>query len=307
MNYNNNYYEILGVEINSSCEDIKRAYRKLSLIYHPDKNNSDIDKSNKFKIISDAYLTLSNNILRDKYNRENNLNQDYKKSELYTSKLEDMQPMQPMQPMHPIQPMHPMQHLQHINNNLYSYKLSNNSYFNIELPKPIEIIKEINYHQSYFGDNIPIIINRNISVNNEKYTENETIYINIEPGIDNNEIIILKEKGNITNNIIGDIKIKIKLLDDNNYKRKGLDIIYTKNISFKESICGFSFVLTHINGKTYTINNNTGIIINPNYTTSIPKLGFKKHDNIGNLIINYNIEYPDKLQQNIIKQLENIL
>tara|TARA_B100000902_G_C27185036_1_gene850875 strand:- start:516 stop:1118 length:603 start_codon:yes stop_codon:yes gene_type:complete len=200
-----------------------------------------------------------------------------------------------------------MQHLQHINNNLYSYKLSNNSYFNIELPKPIEIIKEINYHQSYFGDNIPIIINRNISVNNEKYTENETIYINIEPGIDNNEIIILKEKGNITNNIIGDIKIKIKLLDDNNYKRKGLDIIYTKNISFKESICGFSFVLTHINGKTYTINNNTGIIINPNYTTSIPKLGFKKHDNIGNLIINYNIEYPDKLQQNIIKQLENIL
>ena len=81
---------------------------------------------------------------------------------------------------------------------------------------------------------------------------------------------------NIINNIYGDVKIKFLLENNDIFSRKGLDIVYTKTITFKESVCGFSFILKHINGKSYTINNNTGVIINPNYNTSIPKLGFKK-------------------------------
>ena len=133
------------------------------------------------------------------------------------------------------------------------------------------------------------------------------MYIDIESGIDNNEIITIKDKGNIFNNVSGDVKIKIILVDNDIYKRKGLDLIFTKNISFKESVCGFTFILKLINGKSYTINNNTGVIINPNYTTSIPKLGFKKGDNVGSLIINYIIEYPERLSRETIDKIRALL
>ena len=46
------YYKVLGVTNNSTPEEIKKSYRKLSLKYHPDKNNGD---DTKFKQINEAY------------------------------------------------------------------------------------------------------------------------------------------------------------------------------------------------------------------------------------------------------------
>ena len=55
-----NPYDILKVNKNTSIEDIKKAYRKLSLKYHPDKNIGDKEESSKkFKEISEAYQILS--------------------------------------------------------------------------------------------------------------------------------------------------------------------------------------------------------------------------------------------------------
>ena len=64
-----NYYKILGVEKNASDEDIKKAYRKLAMQYHPDRNKDDSSAEAKFKEISAAYDTLKDPDRRAAYDR----------------------------------------------------------------------------------------------------------------------------------------------------------------------------------------------------------------------------------------------
>ena len=73
------------------------------------------------------------------------------------------------------------------------------------------------------------------------------MYIDIPCGIDNNEMIILRDKGNILNETIkGDVKIFIKVINDTEFKREGINLILEKNISLKEALCGFSFNIEHL-------------------------------------------------------------
>jgi len=61
------YYKILGVSKNSSTEDIKKAYKKLALQYHPDKNPGNKEAEEKFKEINEAYEVLSDPEKRKRY------------------------------------------------------------------------------------------------------------------------------------------------------------------------------------------------------------------------------------------------
>ena len=63
------YYEVLGVIKSASTEEIKKAYRKLALKYHPDKNKGDKTAENKFKEASEAYHVLSDKERRSNYDQ----------------------------------------------------------------------------------------------------------------------------------------------------------------------------------------------------------------------------------------------
>ena len=67
------YYEVLNVSKDASATEIKKAYRKLALKYHPDKNPGDKEAEEKFKIINEAYAILSDDEKRriyDMYGKE---------------------------------------------------------------------------------------------------------------------------------------------------------------------------------------------------------------------------------------------
>lgn len=63
------YYEILGVSKNATKDEIKKAYRKLAIKYHPDKNPDDKSAEEKFKEAAEAYEVLSNDDKKARYDR----------------------------------------------------------------------------------------------------------------------------------------------------------------------------------------------------------------------------------------------
>ena len=63
------YYEVLGVQRTATVDDIKKAYRKLAIKFHPDKNPGDSDAEEKFKEAAEAYGVLSDDEKRARYDR----------------------------------------------------------------------------------------------------------------------------------------------------------------------------------------------------------------------------------------------
>lgn len=63
------YYDVLGVNKNASEDEIKKAYRKMAMKYHPDKNQGDKAAEEKFKEAAEAYDVLGNANKKQKYDQ----------------------------------------------------------------------------------------------------------------------------------------------------------------------------------------------------------------------------------------------
>jgi DnaJ-class molecular chaperone len=321
------YYKILGVEPNSSTDEIKKSYRKLSLKYHPDKNNG---KDDEFKKINEAYSILSDENERRQYDIQRNggiggipnifgFNMPHGQPghvnipnpfggqqgppEEFLNMFFNMANMNGDNHMGGIHPGMFGPNIQFFRNGVPVNMNQVN-----QKPPPIVQHIEITLDEAYSGCQKPIEIERWIKEENITRTEKETIYLKIPRGVDENELILINDKGNIAGqNNRGDIKIFIKIKNTSQFKREGLNLLYNKNISFKESLCGFSFDLPFFNNKTFKINNNGGSIIVNGFRKIINGLGMSRDDNTGKLIIEFSVTYPEKLSDNQLKILNEIL
>lgn len=301
-----NYYEILGIDKNASIDEIKKAYRNLTLKYHPDRNPNE-DAKDKIRLINEAYETLGDN--EKKINYDNQLN-GINNNNNYINVNEINELFNMMFSNNGFPGFH--QNIRIFHNgkpvNINHDDAFNTFFKNIQKPPPI--VKNINLtlEQVYNGCIVSLSIERWVIFNNIRTIENEIININIPRGIENNEFMIINDKGNINENIKGDIKILFNINEHNLYKRvNSVDILLNKSITLKESLCGFSFEIEHLNGKIMNINNIIQpCIVKPKYTKIINNLGLIKNDNTGNLIIEFDVIFPDNLtieQKNIINNI----
>jgi len=303
------YYNILGVEEGATQSDIKKAYRALSFKFHPDKNPGNLDATSTFQKINEAYETLGDEQKREEYDMSRNhpfmrLNSN-NGSDIQVDDILNMFFGGMAQGMPPGFPPGFSPGVK-----LHVFNGGGSMGFQQAIEKPSPIIKNIsiNLEQVLTGATVPLEIERWIIDNGMKMFENETVYVTVPQGIDEGEIIILRDKGNIVNETTkGDIKVFIKVTNDTLFKRCGLDLIYDKNITLKEALCGFSFEIKYINGKSYTLNNNKGNIIPPEYKKVNPNMGLKRGEHTGNMIINFHIEFPEKLSEEQITKLVAIL
>lgn len=321
-----NFYEILEIPEKAGADEIKKSYRRLSMLYHPDKNKNNPDATAKFQKISEAYETLGDPDKKKEYDAMRNNpfakmmgNPGQNPMEDIFANLFGGMPFGHMPSFGPGQgpfgpgqsPFGPGQspfgpgNIRIFHNGVQV----NPQGFTQGLQKPTPIIKNIvvPIDKILTGTTIPVDIERWIIQDGNKVFENETVYVTVPKGIDEGEIIVLREKGNVAReDCKGDIKLFIKVENDTEFKRSGLDLLYEKTITVKEALCGFSFELKYITGKIYTINNNSGNIICHGYRKIIPNMGFTREQHTGNLIIIFNVKFPEKLTEETMEQLKKV-
>ena len=193
MNEHKDYYKILGVDKKASYDEIKKAFRRLSLETHPDKNNNDPIATNKFKEINEAWQVLQDENTRRQYdiggifgmNDATQINPEDLFKEIFghgnpfgTNIFQGMAP-----------------NFDNVETHFFHVGGMPNVNIRQPITKPSPIVKKIKIpiEYAYTGCNIPIEIERWIQDGNTKIKENETLYVKIPNGIDENEMIDVDE------------------------------------------------------------------------------------------------------------------
>lgn len=284
---NTDLYFILEIPKDASEQDIKKAYRKLTLQYHPDRNKSS-DAEEKIRKINEAYEVLG----------------DKEKRMMYDSGANQFG--------------FPSGAFQGVDiNNIFNmffngggipqqtgFRVFHNGVPQPMKPPPILQTLSLTLEQSFKGCSIEIKIDRTVSVGASVSYETETFNLSVPAGIDQ-EQFIMQEKGNVCENCKGDVIITIHIENNPPFSRRGRDLIYSKTLTLKESLCGFSFDVIHPSGESILIKEQT--IFKPNSKKIIPAMGMRKDgQQTGDLIIEFFVEFPESLTPDQIDLITSI-
>ncbi|KAK1377422.1 DnaJ subfamily B member like [Heracleum sosnowskyi] len=325
------YYKILQVDRSASDDDLKKAYRKLAMKWHPDKNpNNKKDAEAKFKTISEAYDVLSDpqkKAVYDQYGEEglkgqvpppgagsdgpnmyrfNPRNADDIFSEIFgfSGSFGDMGGGRGGGPAFQ-RNMFGEDPFASLRNNASegsgSMPLRKGAAIERTLPCSLEDL--------YKGTTKKMKISRDvIDPTGRPGTMEEILTIEIKPGWKKGTKITFPQKGNEQRGIIpSDLVFIIDEKPHSIFKRDGNDLIATQKISLAEALTGYTAQLTTLDGRSLTIPISS--IISPTYEEVIKGEGMpipKEPTRKGNLRIKFNIKFPTRLtaeQKTGIKRL----
>jgi len=334
------YYKILGVDEKSSEDEIKKAYRRMSMLHHPDKNGNTDESKQMFQELNNAYAALSDPHKRRTYDM-------MRKGGGGGGGGGGIHPNvfhfgggggpQGFPPGIPEELLHMLfgaglggVHQSHgQGNNSPGPKVVFQTFHNGRSPMgaqpqphlqpqsqphvrvyqvPETIIKTVSLtlEQCFNGCSFPLEIDRQVPDNEIIKIERETIHAQIPKGVQGGDTIILNDCGHMNEaGMKGDVHIIINVLQHPVFKVENNDLTIEKTVSLKSALCGFDFEITHLNGRIFKLANKPGNIIKPGSIKTIPGLGLEKNGEAGSLKIKFNVEFPDTLTQEQINALQN--
>lgn len=300
-------YEYLGVSKTASEDEIKKSFRKLSMQHHPDRKGGN---AQIYKEINNAYSVLSDPEKRQEYDREQSMPKGFggmgmggnggnnfgMHSDIFNMMFGGNGMFGGMGGMEGFGP------------NVRVYQNGRPVNTNNMTPSPLQIGISITLQDAFLGATKKVPVNRIVNKNGRKVQETELMEIEIPRGVMNNETIILQKKGHVMSNVNkGDLHLIFQIKNDATFRRDTNDLFYKHKITFKESLCGFQFQIKHLDGKLYNINNQGGTIIHKDVKKVVANLGMVRQETKGNLIIEFDIEYPPMLSNDVIEKLKEIL
>jgi curved DNA-binding protein len=230
------YYQILGLGKDASLETIKRAFRKLALKYHPDKNPGDKEAEEKFKEINEAYAVLSDPEKKSQYDRygATDFHQRYTQEDIFRGfDVGDL-----------------FKDMGYGTDDIFSHIFSGGHHhhgglrFNVgrEPGEDITLELTIFFRDAFTGGERRVAFNRN--------DKREEIMVNIPAGVDTGAKLRIPGKGGegSRGGEPGDLFLVIRVASDPLFTREGDDIIVEKKIRFTEAALGTAIDVETLEG-----------------------------------------------------------
>ncbi|XP_062215083.1 dnaJ protein homolog [Phragmites australis] len=141
--------------------------------------------------------------------------------------------------------------------------------------------------------------------------EKKVLEVHVEKGMQQNQKITFPgEADEAPDTVTGDIVFVLQQKDHSKFKRKGDDLFYEHTLSLTEALCGFQFVLTHLDNRQLLIKSNPGEVVKPDQFKAINDEGmpiYQRPFMKGKLYIHFTVEFPDSLAPEQCKALEAVL
>ncbi|NLY22217.1 MAG: J domain-containing protein [Bacteroidales bacterium] len=304
------YYKILGVSKNSSEEEIKKAYKKLALQYHPDKNPGNKEAEEKFKEINEAYEVLGDPEKRKKYdelgaNWDKYKNFDYSNYQQrqggYQYSTFDLGDIFGQGGSSPFSDFFRMFFGSDFNfDNIYtqgSNRQSSRTTHNRTKNRPTEYTTDLNIslEEAYHGTKKLLNIN------------NKQIRVPIKPGIKEGQILRIKRESHNIPNVNGDLLINVHISKHPKFERRGDDLYTEIEMDLFSALLGGD-IIVHTLDKPVKVKLKE--CTQPDEILRVKGKGMPNYENPnkhGDLFIKIKVNFPKKLnneQKKLIKKLK---
>jgi len=156
----------------------------------------------------------------------------------------------------------------------------------------------------------------------ERKNERKVLEVHIDKGMKHNQKIVFRNMADeIPNQEAGDVNFVIQEKEHKLFKRKGADLLVTKELSLNQALCGFAWKIKHLDGRDVVIKTRPGEIIHSEvmdqesgrvlpYIRKVKDEGMPSHGNPfvrGDLYVAFQIKFPDTLAPDVVDALRKIL